>query len=123
MHEVLVNRLGGLSLPRKSVVRLTDRPDMTLDVYRGRKTTIQPTNRAQNTMTQKLSVSVDVRVPFGVQQSQFCLGDVIEVKEWVKKKGNNQKKAQAYIFSSYIFIERVDIVKSNLSTAGKCLKK
>ena len=41
MHEVLVKRLGGLSLPRKSVVRLTDRPDMTLDVYRGRKTTIQ----------------------------------------------------------------------------------
>ena len=41
MHEVLVNRLGGLSLPRKSVVRLTDRPDMTLDVYRGRKTTNQ----------------------------------------------------------------------------------
>ena len=41
MHEVLVNRLGGLSLPRKSVVRLIDRPDMTLDVYHGRKTTIQ----------------------------------------------------------------------------------
>ena len=41
MHEVLVNRLGGLSLPRKSVVRLTDRPDMTLDVYRGRKKTMQ----------------------------------------------------------------------------------
>ena len=41
VHEVLVNRLGGLSLPRKSVVRLTDRPDMTLDVYPGRKTTMQ----------------------------------------------------------------------------------
>ena len=41
VHEVLVNRLGGLSLPRKSVVRLTDRPDMTLAVYRGRKTTNQ----------------------------------------------------------------------------------
>ena len=41
VHEVLVNRLGGLSLPRKIVVRLTDRPDMTLDVYRGRKTTQQ----------------------------------------------------------------------------------
>ena len=41
MHEVLVNRLEGLSLPRKSVLRLTDRPDMTLDVYRGRKTTTQ----------------------------------------------------------------------------------
>ena len=31
MHE-------GLSLSRKSLVRLTDRPDMTIDVYRGRKT-------------------------------------------------------------------------------------
>ena len=41
MHEVLVNRLGGLSLPRKSVVRLTDRPDMTLTVYRRRKTAKQ----------------------------------------------------------------------------------
>ena len=40
MLEVLVNRLGGLSLPGKSVVRLTDRPDMTFDVYRGRKTDI-----------------------------------------------------------------------------------
>ena len=44
MHEVLVNSLGGLSLPRKSVVRLTDRADMTLVVYRGRKTTIQYNN-------------------------------------------------------------------------------
>ena len=34
-------RFLGLSLPRKSVIRLTDRPDMTLDVYHGRKTTIQ----------------------------------------------------------------------------------
>ena len=41
VHEVLVNHLGGLSLPRKSVVRLTDRPDVTIDVYRGRKTTTQ----------------------------------------------------------------------------------
>ena len=37
MHEALINRLGGLSLPRKSVFGLTDHPDMTLDVYRGRK--------------------------------------------------------------------------------------
>ena len=47
VHEVLVNRLGGLSLPRKSVVRLTDRPDMTLDVYRGRKTTMQQQQQRQ----------------------------------------------------------------------------
>ena len=37
----MFNRLRRLSLPRKSVVRLNDRPDMTLDVYRGRKTTMQ----------------------------------------------------------------------------------
>ena len=36
VHWLLVNRLGGLSLLRKSVVRLTDRPNMTLPVDRGR---------------------------------------------------------------------------------------
>ena len=36
VHVLLVNRIGGLSLPRNSVVRSTDRPDMTIDVYRGR---------------------------------------------------------------------------------------
>ena len=41
MHKVLVNRFGGLCLTRKSVVRLTDRPDMASDVYRRRKTTKQ----------------------------------------------------------------------------------
>ena len=49
VHEVLVNRLGGLSLLRKSVVKLTDRPDMTLDVYRGRKTTKQQINNMYST--------------------------------------------------------------------------
>ena len=35
-----VKLLGGPNLPRKSVVRLTDRPDMTLDVYREHKTSV-----------------------------------------------------------------------------------
>ena len=47
VHEVLLNRLGGLSLPRKSVARLTDRPDMTSEVYRGRKTTTQQQQQQQ----------------------------------------------------------------------------
>ena len=47
MHEVLVNRLGGLSLPRKSLIRSTDCPDMTLDVYSGRKTTTQQQQNKQ----------------------------------------------------------------------------
>ena len=40
MHKVLVlvNRLGGLSLPRKSMVTLTDHPDMTIAVYCGSET-------------------------------------------------------------------------------------
>ena len=56
MHKVLVNRLGGLSLPRKSVVRLTDRPDMTLDVYRGRKTTKQKKIKIINRLGLELKI-------------------------------------------------------------------
>ena len=58
MHEVLVNRLGGLSLPRKSVVRLTDRPDMTLDVYRGRKTTTQQIKQSASCNSQSFNTIV-----------------------------------------------------------------
>ena len=39
MHKVLVKHLGGLRLPRKSVVRLTDSPNMTKAVYCGSKST------------------------------------------------------------------------------------
>ena len=53
VHEVLVNRLEGLNLPRKSVVRLTDRPDMTLDVYRGRKTTTQQQQNPRRSLGSK----------------------------------------------------------------------
>ena len=62
MHEVLVNRLGGLSLPRKSVVRLTDRFDMTLDVYRGRKITIQQQQQGHLNLlkTWQLSASMPI---------------------------------------------------------------
>ena len=34
--------LGGLSLPTKSVVGFTDRPDITIAVSRGRETSKQP---------------------------------------------------------------------------------
>ena len=60
MHEVLVNRLGGLSLPRKSVVRLTDRPDMTLDVYRGRKTTVQQQQQQLKILISKSKCSMPI---------------------------------------------------------------
>ena len=67
MHEVLVNRLGGLSLPRKSVVRLTDRPDMTLDVYRGRKTTNQQNQLFYGFPGKNGLTSREKNAPFGVQ--------------------------------------------------------
>ena len=37
----MVNRSIGLSLPRKSVVRLTDRPAITIAIDRGRQATTQ----------------------------------------------------------------------------------
>ena len=43
MHLMLVNRLGGLSLPRNAVVRLTDRLDMTIAVHSGRISTTHNT--------------------------------------------------------------------------------
>ena len=64
MHEVLVNRLGGLSLPRKSVVRLTDRRDMTLDVYRGRKTTLQQHYTQSNEKVRCSHVKVSITKPY-----------------------------------------------------------
>ena len=57
VHKVLVNHLGCLSLPRKSVVGLSDRPDMTLDVYRGRKTTVQ--------QQQLCNVTIEITFPCG----------------------------------------------------------
>ena len=47
VHWELVNHLIGLSLLRKSVVRLTDRPDMTLAVDCGRCTTTQHNKNTQ----------------------------------------------------------------------------
>ena len=41
MHLVLLNRLEGVSLPRNSMVRLIDHPDMAVAVYRGRNATKQ----------------------------------------------------------------------------------
>ena len=64
MHEVLINCLGGLSLPRKSVVRLTARPDMTLDVYRGRKTTIQQLATNLNIETAMSEQKVQAQIIF-----------------------------------------------------------
>ena len=73
MHEVLVNRLGGLSLPRKSVVRLTDRPDMTLDVYRGRKTTKQSKKKAVQSLDLKFTGVVQIRCTSGqVRVQNLC---------------------------------------------------
>ena len=70
MHEILVNSLGGLSLPRKSVVRLTGCPNMTLAVYSRRKTTTQQqlgigkiaSGKAQNTSTAVLEFIIILKV-------------------------------------------------------------
>ena len=84
MHEVLANRLGGLSLPRNSVVRLTDSPEMTLDVYRGRKTTIQ----------QQQQLSIWTSSGKGNQKKQWGP----ESFTWVNRHSSNSKFEQTWKF-------------------------
>ena len=83
MHEVLVNRLGGLSLPRKSVVRLTDRPDMTLDVYRGRKTTIQYNTKIN------LNRICSLEKPIPSLKSRRSCHSVMQTVNRAEKRGND----------------------------------
>ena len=63
MQEVLVNRLGGISLARKSVGRVTDRLDMTINVYRGRRTT---------TTTLEGNLFASLRFYLVVERYLFC---------------------------------------------------
>ena len=83
MHKALVNHLGGLNLPRKSVVRLTDCPDMTLDVYHGRKTTTQQ---------QQLSLCC---LPI------ICLETVLRIGCWNYKRENTLPKVSNPMKFSY----------------------
>ena len=55
--------LGGL--PRKSVVRITVRPDITSAAYRGRKTSIQ-TNKETSLLTSEPSVLVCGDPPYSL---------------------------------------------------------
>ena len=71
VYEVLVNFLGGLSLPRKKLVRLTDRPDMTLDVYRGRKTTTQQQQQKSNFFVIKTTAKKVCQTFFYLKGSTF----------------------------------------------------
>ena len=70
MHEVLVNCLGGLSLPRKSVVRLTDHPEITLNVYRGRKT---KTQQQQHLKPLIFHLDIEVATKFKVAQKRLII--------------------------------------------------
>ena len=78
MHKVLVNRLEGLSLPRKSVVRLTDRPDMTLDVYRGRKTTMQQQQQQCNFLLYINEIVLDIGSNIRLFADDTCLFIIVD---------------------------------------------
>ena len=81
MHEILINRLGGPSLPRKSVVKLTDRPDMTLDVYRGRKTTMQQQQlKDRNGKVSIFADGIDALVGEGAIRTRRCSGTAQGIK-------------------------------------------
>ena len=72
-------RLGGLSLPRKSVARLTDRPDMTLNVYRGRKTTMQQNNNESGALPTALFMENLIKSKgfMLITRSNGCLNELV----------------------------------------------
>ena len=96
VHEVLVNRLGGLSMPRKSVVRLTDRPNMTLNVYRGRKTTIQ--QQKQQQVKSRVEAAGDWNTLYLCQPSSFWVLFLNQRKEgdWLRLSYAVLKIQRAY---------------------------
>ena len=89
MHEVLANRLGGLSLPRKSVVRLTDRPDMTLDVYRERKTTMQQ---------QQQQITVPCRIVFAKPEDLEAWPNHLIFRFLTRVRSSSYSPTAAWIF-------------------------
>ena len=97
MHEVLVNRLGGLSLPRKSVVRLTDRPDMTLDVYRGRKTTMQ--QQQQQKHENKIKFSIVAKLLTGFKNRFYSISFA------TLNDGQKRKETTSALKSISVFLE------------------
>ena len=71
VHEVLVNHLGGLSLPRKNVVKLNDCPNMTTAVKCGRKKPNYNNNHTSMTKFFYFSLKVDLileGLPHSVKQ-------------------------------------------------------
>ena len=84
MHEVLVNCLGGLSLPRKSVVRLTFCRDMTLDVYRGSKRTNQQQQQSREGKKRSYrQINVVFRNSYLVSKAQFHVTVTTQVNKSV----------------------------------------
>ena len=72
----MINHLGGLSLPRKSVVRLNDRPDiLTLDVYRGPKTTTTIKGRGK---TGGVGVGLYIFIIFVFRRNTICLMQTVD---------------------------------------------
>ena len=64
MHLVLVNHSENLSLPRSSVVRLTDCPDMTIAVYHSLEATKQHFSYRHTMYTIPLIVSAFDNGPY-----------------------------------------------------------
>ena len=75
------------------MVRLTDRPDMTLDVYRGRKTTMQQ----QQQQFCELILSFNSRPPFG--------RDLSSTKATLSKNGRKNWKSTFTPVSLHCFCD------------------
>ena len=98
MQEVLVKCLGGLSLPRKGVVRLTDRPDMTVDVYRRRKTIIQ---QQKKSFSEPKLKSLDGSYHSDHGDRDYKTADYLIEKRDVDREKEREKHTYSYTSPSY----------------------
>ena len=106
MHEVLVNCLGGLSLPRKSVVRLTDRPDMTLDVYRGLKQQYNNNNNCSYASIENNFALPEYVVEFGTHKDLIACTppDIIKPETFLEIPLGHWRGEMVKMSKNYFFL-------------------
>ena len=66
------------------MVRLTDRPDMTLDVYRGRKATIQQQQQRGATFMTHCMLAWRTKVSSHIQKNPPLQGKILTIFLWLE---------------------------------------
>ena len=101
-----IGKKSNSPLPRKRVVRLTDRPDMTLDVYGGRKTTIQQQQQRDGHPSAESSTAISLDLvptfphiycPFSYLLTLFCV-----VRQETMREREREREREKTIYMRWI---------------------